>query len=332
MTGFLGPLIGAGASIGAGIFGSSQADQAKKSGKKAAQQQIKLSKEQLAASEGQYTTDLATQQKVLDAQLAATGQTKAEQNRLYAAGLAREQAMINAERQRAATEFAPYTDYGRESLAARQGLYGESPEAAQGFIDRFHASPTYALNYESMKDEAQKAAARQARAGSGMNQGAVDLALGQRAADVSNRLLGQYVGDINQGVNWGLDAAGRLVDAEGRLVGLGMQSSQYATSGGAQAAQNYANAVRADQGAYGTNTMQLGQNRLANVGAARGGIGQGYANKAANAAAAAAGKTAAWNTAAQGVGQAFGAGSQQGNFYGGPGSSWLAKQPWNVAT
>jgi hypothetical protein len=292
MTSLIGPLIGAGASIGAGLFGSSQADKAKKAGKKAAKQQIQLGKDQQAQAETQYGTDIATQGRVL-----------AEQNRLLAAGRSREAAQLAAAHGEIGAEFAPYTDYGRASLAAREGLYGESPEAAQGFIDRFHASPTYQLNYNSMVDEGRQAIEASRAAAGGLNSGRLLTGVSENAGDVSNRLLGQYTSNIDTGVGWGLDATGRLVDAQGRLVPLGLQSSQYATTGGTQA-----------QGAYGQQTATLGQNRLLNAQAARGAIGQGYANKAANAAAAAAGKTAAWNTAAQGVAQAYGS-SPYGNMY-----------------
>ena len=333
MTGIIGPLVGAGASIAAGLFGSDAAKKAGKTGKKMAKKQEALAKEQLAAVDPQYQQDLATQKGALDAQLAAASTSKAETNRLLAANQARENAMLAAERGRAEAEFSPYTDYGKASLAARAGLYGESPEAAAGFIDRFQASPTYQLNYRSMVDEGAKALERSRAAAGGLNTGRTLTGLSENAGTVSNRLLGQYVGDINQGVNWGLDAAGRLVDAQGRILNAGLASTQFYSGAGANAAQNYANAVRADQGAYAINTAQLGQNRLNNLGSARGAQAQAYANRAAAAAGQAAGQTAAWNSAAQGVGQAFGNSQyfNPGNTYGQQGQNpYATRGPTNI--
>lgn len=304
---FLGPLIGAGASIIGGIIGSKQASKAGKAGKKAAKQQIALGQDFTSKVDPQYTADMARQKAVLDSQLAAAKAARTGQNRLLSQGQAKAEAQIAQGRSDLGV-WNPYMGAGKDALAARAGLYGESPEAAAGFIDRFKTSPLYQLNYDSMIEEGEKGVNRGYAAAGGLNSGAILKALQTNATNVTNRLLPQYVSDIDRGVGYGLQGTQGYSDASGRLLGYGLDSNKFYAGAGVDVLGRERDAITGAQSAYGTNTAQLGQNRLSNLGVGYGAQSQGYANKAAAAAGKAAGITNAWGNAAQGVSQAFGSG------------------------
>ena len=193
--------------------------------------------------------------------------------------------------------YRPYMDYGEESLAARRGLYGGP--GSDEFIANFLDSPAYRLNYRSMVDEGADAIKASGAARGGLNTGRVLTGISENAGDVSNRLLNQQVGYMDTGIGVGLNAAGQLVDAQGRLISEGLDASQFATAGGANAAKYQADALRADQGAYAINTAQLGQNRLNNLSTGYGAQSTAYGNKAQAIAGGAAGSAQAWNSAIQ---------------------------------